>query len=75
MGGLSIIIERAFPELRGQRDFFGIIFEDLITHGLISRVGLNVTMSGHGLMEKRTTDMGNAFLDFIAAPPELEERP
>ena len=68
MGGLSNVIERAFPDLRGQREFYDVVFEDLITRGLISKVGLHVTMSGHGLTQKRTTKMGDEFLAFISSP-------
>ena len=75
MGGLLNVIERAFPGLHGERAFCDVVFEDLITRGLIGRVGLHVTMSGQGLLTKRTTTMGDDFLDFITSPLDDEDSP
>ena len=68
MGGLSTVIERAFVDLRGQREFYDVVFDELIARGLIRKVGLHVTMSGHGLIEKRTSKLGDQFLAFITSP-------
>ena len=65
MGGLSHVIEGAFPELRGQTAIYEQIGRDLNSRGLLAVVGFNVTMTGSGLTEKRTTDMGDRFLQFI----------
>lgn len=67
-GGLSTIVESAFPQLRGQRAFYDIVWRDLYSSGLVTTDGLHVTMSGHGLMQKRTTEMGDKFLKFISKP-------
>ena len=65
MGGLSHVIEGAFPELRGQRAIYEQIGRDLNSRGLLAVVGFNVTMSASGLAEKRTTDLGDRFLQVI----------
>lgn len=71
MGGLSHVLEVAVPALAGKRSVYDVIWRDLTDAGLIHQVGLHVTMSGHSLLIKRTSDLGDAFLDFIARPSEL----
>ena len=68
MGGLSQVVETAFPQLRGRRDFYDQVWSDLNTRGLVNTSTLHVTMSGHGLTAKRTTDFGDRFLAFISEP-------
>lgn len=70
MGGLSSVLERAMPELRGRREFYDQIWRDLSTRGLVNTEGLHTTMSGGGLAQKRTTGLGDAFLRFISNPVE-----
>jgi hypothetical protein len=66
MGGPSTVIEHCFPDLRGQREFYEQIVRDLQTRGLIHQGQfLNVTMSGHGMVEARTTGLANEFLSFV----------
>lgn len=73
MGGLSHVLCAAFPELREQRPFYDQIWKDLYTRGLVNTEILHVTMSGQGLAQRRTSDMGAAFLAFITNP--LSEGP
>jgi hypothetical protein len=68
MGGFSTILESAFPELRGRRDFYDQLGKDLAYRGLAHTDSFHVTMTGAGLMEKRTTRMGDTFLRFISSP-------
>ncbi len=68
MGGLATLVESAFPELNGRRNFYGQIGKDLAFRGLSQTDNLHVTMSGPGLMQSRTTDMDDAFLRFIRDP-------
>lgn len=65
MGGLSHVIEGAFPGLRGRKPIYEQIGRDLNSRGLLAGVGFDVTMTGSGLAAKRTTDMGDRFLQFI----------
>jgi hypothetical protein len=67
-GGLENVLTSAYPELRGQRGFYDLIFKDLYDRGLINTESLHSTMSGHGLTAKRTSEMGKAFIGFITSP-------
>lgn len=68
MGGLSTVLEHNMPNLRGRSHVYQQIWKDLYGRGLMNTEGLNVTMSGTGLSEKRTTQLGDMFLRFIAEP-------
>lgn len=68
MGSLSTLVEQAMPNLRGKRHIYSQIWSDLGARGLVENVGLQVMMSGHGLDAKRTTTLGDAFLEFISEP-------
>jgi len=72
-GGFSSILESAFPELRGRRDFYDQLGKDLAYRGLAHTDNFHVTMTGHGLMQKRTTNMGDRFLQFISNPLDEEQ--
>ena len=68
MGGLSTVLEHNIPALRGSTHIYGQVWKDLYIRGLVNTDGLNVTMYGPGLAEKRTTRLGDEFLRFIAEP-------
>lgn len=68
MGGLSSVLEYNMPQLQGQARIYNQVWRDLYSRGLINTEGLNVTMSGRGLSEKRTSEIGDAFLAFISEP-------
>jgi len=68
MGGLANVLEFNIPELRNRRDIYDQFWRDLYSRGLVSTEGLHVTMSGSGLAQKRTTGLGDAFLQFIEEP-------
>jgi hypothetical protein len=66
-GGMNTVVESAFPELRGHSAFYGQLFRDLQARGLIQNGQLlGVTMSLQGLLNPRTTDFGNTFLEYIS---------
>ena len=67
-GGLSQILEAAYPELAPQRDFYDQIWRDLNTYGLVLTSGLHTTMTGRGLEARRTSSLGDEFLTFINEP-------
>ncbi len=71
MGAISTMIERVYPELRGQREFYDLLGRDLESRGLLSGAGFHVTMTGSGVMTKRSTTLGDEFIRFVTAPPEL----
>ena len=66
MGGLGNVIEHNMPNLRGQKDLYNQIWKDLYSRGLVSTEGINATMSGQGLGQKRSTNFGDSFLSFIS---------
>lgn len=68
MGGPSTLLERYYPELSGQRDFYDLVVSDLHARGLFTIPDLHTTMTGHGIFAKRTTGLGDAFLNFITSP-------
>ena len=68
MGGLSNVLEHNIPELGGQRELYDQLWKDLYSRGLVNTEGLHVTMTGHGLGQKCTTGIGDAFLKFIEEP-------
>ncbi len=65
-GGLSYILEQAYPELKGQRNFYDQIWKDLYFRGLVNTEGLHVGMTGHGLMSKRASSIGETFIVYIS---------
>ncbi len=66
MGGLASVLEFNIPELRNHRDIYDQFWRDLYSRGLVNTEGLHITMSASGLAVKRTTDLGDSFLRFIA---------
>lgn len=68
IGGLDSILESAFPELQGQRDFYDQIWKDINNYGLTRTPSLQSAMSTDGLKAQRASELGNEFLDFIEAP-------
>ena len=67
-GGLSTVVEHAVPGLRGKREFYDQLWRELHANGLVNTDGLHTTMTGDGLMAKRTTAHGDAFIKFISDP-------
>jgi hypothetical protein len=66
MGGLSHILEHNLPKMRGQEHLSRQLWRDLHARGLVEPEGMNTTMSGSGLTQKRTTNLGDMFLRFIS---------
>jgi hypothetical protein len=70
-GALSQVLENAFPELRGQRDFYDSVWRDLYLRSLVGTENLHAMGTGTGLGQKRTTKIGDKFLAFIEGPRDL----
>ena len=68
-GGLSDVLETAYPELINKRALYDLIWDDLSRSGLHSTSGLHTIMSGSGLLANRTTPFGKEFLEFITESP------
>jgi len=64
---LEELITAAWPDLKDRYEFLNVIIQELETKGLYSGGGLRTTMSGGGAFQKRTTKMGDSFLEFTTA--------
>ena len=67
-GGLGHVLEDNIPALKGQRALYDQLWKDLHLRGLINTENLHVMMTGGGLAQRRTTELGEALLNFIAEP-------
>lgn len=74
MGGLAHVLEQNMPELRAKRHIYDQVWKDLYANGLTSTESLHVTMTGQGLGQKRTSDLGDAFIAFISDPRAAARR-
>lgn len=67
-GAMSHLIEIAFPELKGRRELYDLIWEDLFSRALVTTDGLHTMMTGSGIISKRTTEIGKLFLGYVKNP-------
>ncbi len=65
---LSQILTTAYPELEHERSLYDQIVKELHSRGLLGTDQLHTMMSGNGVYQKRTTQMGDQFLQFISEP-------
>ena len=70
IGAMSHLVENAFPDLRGERDIYDLIWKDLYSRALVTTDGLHTMMTGSGIIAKRTTEIGRLFLNYIKNPME-----
>jgi hypothetical protein len=71
---LKALLEKAFPELVGRREFYDYIAKDLFLKGLLSAEGLHTTMSATGAYQSRSTELGKGFISFVSEsnPSDLQ---
>ena len=69
MGSPMSIYDVIYPNRDKSLD--RIVVRDLFADGLITIDSLNVTMSSSGIVEKRTTDLGDDFLYFYKIDTKL----
>ena len=62
---LSSIIEGVFPDLKGKSDIYRTIWKDLYSKDLISTESVSSSMTKDGLFQRRLTNLGLNFLEFI----------
>lgn len=65
MGSLSYVLVTAFPELKDQKSFYNLIWAELERDGMHNSGSLQTTISRGGMFERRTTDFGKGFINFI----------
>lgn len=68
MGSLTSIIEKALPEMYSNKEIFDRICVDLYSMGLTTNESFGGMQSGSGLLDRRTTNLGQSFLAFISDP-------
>ncbi len=66
MGGLSSVIDLGLPDLVGHNEIRDSIWKDLYQRGLVTTDGLNTTMSGDGMLSKRTSPLGVKLITFLS---------
>ena len=67
LGSLEQLITTAWPKLQGSYELIKAIFGELHAKGLLTTRAdvLRASMTSHGVPAKRTTKLGDAFLEFI----------
>jgi hypothetical protein len=68
MGSLARVWVDAFPDLSGQQELLDVIWRDLHSNGFHNTSTLRRSMTGDGLLQDRTTQLGKEFLNFISSP-------
>lgn len=71
MGSISTILEKALPKMKGHKELYNQIWQDLNEAGLFNTDSTATTMSRRGMVASRTTDMGDRFLEFIESPDAI----
>lgn len=66
--GPSTVLEAYFPEMKGERGFYDVLVRELHAKGLFENDTLHVLMTAQGMVAKRTTALGDQFLEFITSP-------
>jgi len=74
MGSLRSVLEASIPELRNQRHIYDQIWSELHASGLVNTDSLHAMMTDMGLTERRTSQLGDAFLRFISEPTSNNAR-
>jgi hypothetical protein len=68
-GGLEDILVHVFPELKGRRAFYDMLWNDLHRRGLVNTESLHAMKTGSALLAQCTSEIGQQFVRFI----EVEE--
>lgn len=69
MGSPSTPLFSVYPELNNE--LFKKIYGDLYTDGMVTLENLNISMTGSGMVSKRTTPIADEFLRFILKKDEI----
>lgn len=67
-GGLGSVLEAAFEELAGRREFYDHVWNDLSSSGLTNTQSLHAMITASGLRSSRCNNRGLALIEFISAP-------
>ena len=69
MGSPSTPLFSVYPEL--DNELFKKIYGDLYTDGMVTLENLNISMTGSGMVAKRTTPIADEFLRFVLKKDEI----
>ncbi|NRT88905.1 hypothetical protein [Clostridium beijerinckii] len=67
-GAPAHMLEDAFNELKGKKEFYNLIIKDLYNKGLLNIESLHTMMTENGIFASRTTQFGNEFINYISSP-------
>lgn len=65
---LSQLLENVYPDLGENRILYELVVNDLEARKLIAGAGIHTMMSASGIWAKRTTTLGDQFVDYISNP-------
>ena len=65
VGGRSHVLESAYPELKGNREFYDQIWRDLAQRGFVRADSLHGTMAESGIFQGCTSGLGDQFIKFV----------
>ena len=65
---LSLLLQSAYPDLGRDRPLYELIASDLEARKLFGAVSMHTMLSSSGTWVKRTTELGDQFVDFISDP-------
>lgn len=72
---LSQALEMAVPAMKGQRDLYDQVWQDLHAAGFVNTAGLHSMMSSSGLIGSRLTELGAGFLAFVTSDRDAHSSP
>lgn len=72
MGGITNLLDAAFPQLKGEEEFSEAIWNDIYSRKLFNTSSIHGTMSASGITARRTSKLGREFLQFIESPIQSE---
>jgi hypothetical protein len=65
-GSLGNLFESAAPEFVGRTEWYTLLLNDLVNHGLVPMMAMQAMMTDSGMRASRTTELGRRFLRFIS---------
>jgi hypothetical protein len=74
-GSQPMVIETAFPTLKGKQGLYDQIYNDLSQRGLAEAMPLGTVKHAAMFKQPTITNLGRQFLAFITAPPEVQVDP
>jgi hypothetical protein len=69
VGGPAEPLEHTFPELKGRRNFYDLLYNELANRGFLdgNATSLHISMTTDGMVTSRTTQIGKQFIRFITS--------